>query len=204
MKHTIFYTTLVFLSLVSCKPSNPETIVGLRLGLPAEPQIKDAFERKVLYKTEQTYIDKYYIDFFGDVRVESYLVPKTTENNEGVDILTGVTLCFIDKNIIPHDYIQTDKYDYRWISIPEINEVINAYTQKYGKTDVEKSDHGGTIRKWIKGDLVIKLETYQEDIEWDGLTWWRLFVSYTYNDDIQAEMEKAEKEKEKKKNDKSI
>ena len=49
MKHIIFIIlTIVIFSLVSCKPSNPETIVGLKLGLPAESQIKDAFERKVL------------------------------------------------------------------------------------------------------------------------------------------------------------
>lgn len=187
MKQTfIIITTIIFLS--SCKPSNPETVLGLKLGLPRSYQINEAIQKGNLL----TDGDRMFIQY-GSTR--GYLRTRTNTINNDVEVLTGIYLKFVDTLFI-HPNIKNDE----WINIYGIDLLKTLYKEKYGQPDSEDTNSNGCKYKavWKRGDLEIILDTYL-DVDFFGKKYYHADATYMYKESIIKKMDEDDE-----KNNKSI
>lgn len=184
-----FYLFSIIFILFSCKPSNPETILGIKLGLPEKSQITDATQIGMI-KTEG---DRQYVDY---VTIRGYLSTSTATNTNGIEILKGIFLKFVNPNL-RHPNLAPYKQNNEWVSDFDIRYLIETYKGKYGEPEYE-NNYGYEKRTWKRGDMVIILSTKSE-YEHLGQVYCNANASYSYKKHISEKMDEEET-----KNNKSI
>ena len=189
MKISIIIGLFVFLA--SCGPSNPETILGVQLGKPLKEQqakassvlIKKTFENKYWNSSD---VFEYTTIGDKDHYFESYIDLSSCNDNNGQEIVTGVTSVIINPSVIhfldtnPRIKISpvllhTNESDGLWL--------IKLFQEKYGNTDV-KSINSGFSLKWEKKDLDIKLDIR---FQYDGFNkgdYYKAIATYEYPEKI--------------------
>lgn len=179
--------------LFSCKQSNPETILGLKLGLPEEFQITEAIQAgKIKIDGDKQSGDKQYVDY-GPFR--GYLQTWTTKNSNDIDILTGVTLHFVNPTF-RHPNIPENNPMNQWVTEFDIKNLIEIYKGKYGEPEF-KNQNGYEDRIWKRDDLEIKLSTHKE-LEFLGKIYCTAWATYSYTKDILEKLRQEEKKNNKK------
>jgi hypothetical protein len=166
--------------IVGCQPSNPETVLGIKLGEPRNAQVQ-ALRKAGQIKTngDQDYI--YYADnLLADLYVYSI------NDAKGNRIVNHVLLQFYN----PEAEYPTGTKD-KFINPLLKDPIIEMYQNKYGKGDVRKAN-ASEYYTWEKGDMIIELKfnayaiPFGEELPW----YYPVYASYRYTKNIQKKLEK--------------
>jgi len=190
LKTFLFY---VVLGLYSCKAPNPETIAGIKLGLPVKKQIENAR----LNKTLAGFGNEIYLPLSNEIKGSPRFW--TMDIGESEPILHEVWLYFASKAY--------QSSDINCINKDDKDIVISLYENKYGScrkwresSDINEdriksiSDDGvsSVTYHWIKGNLNIGLYISTND-ERPGT--FRMHAVYSYDIDYKRTLESKSKDK---------
>ena len=156
----------IICSCHSTIPTHPETVLGIKLGLPKAQMLEITNSGKLKFEDEKSYIN------YGEFR--GYLTADTVISSEG-SFIDCVKLKFINLDL------NTDKArDWEYVSEFNLNQIISSYEIKYG-TPHESEDKKSLIqiRSWYIGDLNIGLFT-DCHLEWGGVKRCKAEVVYGY------------------------
>ncbi len=185
----LFIIILISLCFTSCELSHPEALLGIKLGLPKQSQISQAIlEGKIKVNKGVSFID------FGGGSLIGYFTTFTANDEKGIEIITAISIAFV--NIDFHHPNLMDKKSI-YVQSANIDFLIDSYTGKYGVPKFS-SNRGKEKRVWVKGDMVITLDTWT-DFEYMGIPYCEAFASYEYKEAIMQKLET-----EGKKNNKNI
>jgi hypothetical protein len=174
------FSILILIFLFSCQASNPETVLGIKLGLAEKSQITDAIASgKIKAASDSLYID------YGNLR--GYLTTNTATNENGIEILTKINLNFVNTTF-KHPNMPINIWYNEWVSENDIQYLIEMYTGKYGVPVYEIKDIEEK-RSWKISEMEIKLITSKVYI-YQGKIYCNAQASYSYLDEIREKMHK--------------
>lgn len=189
MKISIIIALFVF--LVSCGPSKPETILGVQLGKPLKEQQAKASSGLIKKKFENKYwnssIESEYTTIGDkDHYLESHIYLSSCYDNQGKEIVTGVTSVIVNPSII--HFLDTNPRIKITPALLHINKsdalwLIKIFQEKYGNTDV-KSINSGFSLKWEKKDLDIKLDIRFQYSGFNKGDYYQAIAKYEYPEKI--------------------
>lgn len=140
---------LMVLVISSCRPAtppHPETVLGIKLGLPKAQMLEVFNSGKLKFENEKSYID--YGEFRGFLTVDSVV------SSEG-SFINAVRLKFVNPGL----NLQQDSFS-EYVSQININQIIISYETKYGNPkEIPEKKSLMQRREWEIGDLSIQLFT---------------------------------------------
>lgn len=157
---------LIFCSyfLLACQSSNPEALLGLRLGKPRTQQLTELLNKGEIKEERDRFVVPYSDNLVGILRVDSI-------ESEGEQVITSIGVYFDN----PNRHSWTTKIDQE-----EKDYLLKEFFSKYGATDLKPER--GEEYIWDKGDMLITLY-FDEDKRLDE----PLFIAwadYSYKDAI--------------------
>jgi hypothetical protein len=176
---TSFSLTSLFL-IIACKPSNPETVLGIKLGKLRNSQVQE-LKNSGQIKTNG---DINYIYYAEDLLADIYVY--SINDAEGNRIVNSVLLQFYNpKAEFPSG--TKDKFIDPMLKDP----IIKMYQNKYGKGEVRTAG-GSEYYTWEKGDMIIELNFNAYAIPFgEKLPWYNpVSARYKYTKNIEEKLEK--------------
>ena len=167
--------------LFSCSRPTPETVLGLKLGLPFGGQVKTLIEQKQLLLDG----DKPYIQYSG---YRGYLnTSGGALNDKNEEPLQSVTIYFLNNNLST-DRIRPMVADFDTVKI------IKEYIETYGAPTIKQVNYL-TERIWEKGGMQITLVTEDENKKDNGINFCKAMVIYEYSESIKQKIQGENKKK---------
>lgn len=183
----------ICLLFISCKRTTPETILGLKLGMPCDFQIQELKSKKVIIHDDFN-SDNYYEFWIPSIR--AYIRDITYTNSESVEILGELWLAFANAKCASHYEYENSKMNY-YLNVAEVESVLSFYKQKYGtpiiSSETKVPNFQGDQYKWKKGDMEIIATLTNPIINYvcKGSDY-KLEVSYKYKDKILKNMKEGD------------
>ncbi len=142
----IFIALLFTLGSCTSKTPHPETVLGIKLGLPTTQVLEAVNSGNLKLENDESYID------YG--KFKGYLTLDTSPSSDGM-LVDAVRLKFQKKGS-ENPNNGTSKF----ISQLNMIDIITSYETKYGKPKNPPEKNSPTqVREWEVGDLHIQLHT---------------------------------------------
>ncbi len=172
--------------IISCSKPTPETLLGLRLGMPFENEIQNLIDQKQIYYYKDKYAEVKYIIYSGYIGKFYCSGSELNENNQKLldeVFIEFVTLYNPDLPKDEKDNISENRY----LRTSDTSKIITQYQEKYGfvsPISEWKDGYFCSVYKWNKGDLIIGLYVAY----WNQVNS-HAFAKYEYTDDIKKQIE---------------